>query len=280
MVTNFLTKLRRAQEQRDSWLCIGLEPGWDQLPAGVDLLMFSQQLIEATTEFASAYRIGLSFYLTHENGLEVLGQVIKTIPDDIPIILDGKFGSVGDMASHEARLAYQVLGVDAVTVNPYAGADVVIPFLCPDKTVFVLIRSGNTTASDFQLWPNEQAPFFRYVAAQCNTLAGQYPGQMGLEVAATQPRDLARIRSWVPKLPFLIPGGGVRGSDLTQSIKKGITQDGIGPLMSVSRSIIYASRTSDFADAAHTAAHDWVQHIRSVKATYRGDEAEQKMADQ
>src|SRR5690606_38846251 len=96
--------------------------------------------------------------------------------------------------------------------------------------------------------------------------ADKYPDQIGLGVAATQARDLGRIRCWAPSLPFLIPGLGAQGGDLDTSVEQGLSRDGTGPLLSVTRSIIYASTGDDFAEAARQAAHDWSQRIRLTRA--------------
>jgi len=170
------------------------------------------------------------------------------------------------LAAHYAEAAFDVFGADAVTVSPYVGMDAVIPLLqYDDKAVFVLVRSANTTSNDFQLWPSEQAPLFRYVTAQVNTLATRYPEQLGIGVSATQPRDLKRLRCWAPTLPFLIPGVGEQEGDFALATEHGTTVTGIGPVISVGRSIVYASQGADFAQAAHEAARDWVMRLRVAR---------------
>jgi orotidine-5'-phosphate decarboxylase len=194
------------------------------------------------------------------------------VPDDIPVILDAKFGDISYTAEHYAKAAFEVLGADAVTITPYVGMDAVTPLLAyPDRTVFVLVRSTNTTGNDFQLWPSERAPLYRFVTAQLNTLARQYPNQIGLIVASTQPHDLALIRSWAPSLPFLIPGIGVQQGDLNTAVQHGVSRTGIGPLIGVGRAIIYASQNADFASAARDVARDWVSQIRAAREQVHED---------
>lgn len=265
----FTEKLRDAQVLNDSWLCIGLDPSPDQMPPSVDILTFGKNIIDATVDHICAYKPNLAFYLHYgAAGIQALEETIAHIPKNIPVVLDANFGNIGYTASHNASAAFETFGVDAVTVTPYVGMDAVVPFLAyPGKMVFVVVRSSNTTGNDFQCWPNNNAPLFRFVTAQLNTLADDYPGQVGIGVAATQSRDLAQIRSWAPGLPFLIPGLGMQGGDLNLAIEQGITRDGIGPLISVSRSIIYASNGSDYAEAARAATSDWVNHIRQALET-------------
>lgn len=267
MAATFVEKLQAVQKHHNSWLCIGLDPSADQMPAGVDVSTFSKRLIDTTADLVCAYKPNLAFYMSFGiEGLQALQEIIAYIPPEIPVVLDAKFGDISHTAAHYASYAYNVLGADAVTVNPYVGMDAVTPFLEDSrKMAFVLVRSSNTTGNDFQLWPSQTAPLFRFVTAQLNTLSRQYPDQLGVGVAATQPRDLGRIRSWAPTLPFLIPGLGEQGGDLAAACEQGLTRMGIGPLMSVTRSIIYASQGNNFAEAARDAAQDWLRRIREVQ---------------
>jgi orotidine-5'-phosphate decarboxylase len=266
----FIDKVQAAQGKKDSWLCVGLDPSPELMPAGVDLVTFGRQIIEATADFACAYKFNLMFYLAYGvDGPHMLRDTLAYVPDDIPVILDAKFGDISYTAEHYAKAAFDVLNADAVTITPYVGMDAVTPLLAyPDRMVFVLVRSTNTTSNDFQLWPSERAPLYRFVTAQLNTLARQYPHQIGLIVASTQPHDLALIRSWAPTLPFLIPGIGVQQGDLNSAVQHGISRDGIGPLIGVGRGIIYASRNADFASVARELARDWVNQIRAARAQY------------
>ncbi len=266
----FIQKLHAAQQQQNSWLCVGLDPTPELMPPGIDLLTFGKRIIEATAEFACAYKPNLMFYLGYgPDGIHALQETINIVPRDIPVILDAKFGDIAYTAEHYARAAFDVLNADAVTITPYVGMDAVTPLLAyPARMVFVLVRSTNVTGNDFQLWPSDRAPLYRFVTAQLNTLARKHPDQIGLVVGATQPRDLSQIRSWAPTLPFLIPGIGVQQGDLAVAVEHGVTRTGIGPLIGVARSIIYASQGADFADAAYASARDWVQRIREMAARY------------
>lgn len=270
MTTTFLDTLSAVQRQRDTWLCIGLDPTPSLLPDGVDLTAFGKAIIDATLDYACAYKPNLMFYLAYgAEGIRALQDTIAHIPDDTPVILDAKFGDISYTAQHYARTAYDVLGADAVTVSPYAGMDAVTPLLdYPDKMTFVLVRSSNTSGNDFQLWPTKRAPLYRFVTAQINTLARQHPGQLGMIVSATQPHDLVLLRSWAPSIPFLIPGLGAQEGDLDTAVQHGKTRHGIGPVISVTRAIIYASSGADFAEAAHQAAQTWRSRIHEVCRAY------------
>lgn len=270
MAQSFVDRLRAAQEARDTWLCVGLDPTPALMPAGVDLLEFGRAIVKATLEYACAYKPNLMFYLAYgAEGIRALQETIAYVPEDTVVILDAKFGDISYTAEHYARSAYDVLGADAVTVSPYAGMDAVTPLLdYPDKMAFVLVRSSNRTGNDFQLWPSERAPLYRFVTAQINTLARDHEDQLGMIVSATQPRDLVLLRSWAPSIPFLIPGLGVQEGDLDTAVQHGMTRSGLGPLISVTRAIIYAGTGPGYAEAARHAAADWAERIRVTRAAY------------
>ncbi len=270
MTESWVERLRRIQAERDTWLCVGLDPTSSLMPAGVSLRDFGRAIVDATVDHACAFKLNLMFYLSFGSaGLSALEETVAHIPGDMPIILDAKFGDIRYTAQHYAQAAFDVLGADAVTISPYVGMDAVIPLLGrPGKIVFVLVRSSNITGNDFQLWPSERAPLFRFVTAQINTLARDYADQLGMIVSATQPRDLALLRSWAPSIPFLIPGIGVQEGDLGTAVQHGMTRGGTGPLIGVARAIIYASSDRDYVTAARAAAAEWAGRIRAARAEH------------
>lgn len=266
-----IDQLRDAQQRNDSWLCVGLDPNPDLVPPGVSLDDFCRTIIDATYSLVCAFKFNQAFFLGYgPSGMAVLADMIAFVPDNIPVILDAKFGDIDYTAQQQVRIAYDVLKVRAVTLTPYVGIEGILPFLnSPDALAFVLVRSTNRFGNDFQTWPSAESPLFRYVTAEINTLEQRYPGQLGLSAAATLPRDLARIRSWAPNLPFLIPGIGVQEGDLRTAVQHGSARTGIGPIINISRAITYASRDRDFGRQAQAAARTWVEDIRRERAMLR-----------
>ncbi len=269
----FWSKLRRIQERRRSWLCVGLDPVLEQMPEIVrqakdPLTAFGRAIVEATADLACAYKPNLAFWLAHGMaGLSALQAVLQTVPEDVPIILDGKFGDIGHTAAQYARFAFDVLRADAVTVNPYLGLDGVRPFLeREDRGAFVLARTSNPSAPQVQDRTTAGRPLYEDVARIAREWDAAHPGACGLVVGATYPEELARLRAAVPDLPFLIPGLGAQGGDVEAAVRYGPTASGIGPIVNVSRAVLYASRGSDFAVAARAAAQRWVDMLREASA--------------
>jgi orotidine-5'-phosphate decarboxylase len=179
------------------------------------------------------------------------------------VILDAKFNDVGHSAVSYARAAFEVWGCDAVTVNPYLGLDGVEPFLSyEDRGVFVLARTSNPRARDLQDLRVDGEPLYLAVARQVQRWNRRK--NCGLVVGATFPQEMERLRRAVPELPFLMPGIGVQGGDLEAAILHGTTARGLGPIVAVSRSIVYASSTDDFAQEARSAAEELRREVDRI----------------
>jgi len=257
----FTHKLKEAQQRNDSWLCVGLDPVTERLPASVQtapdpLLQFGRAIVEHTVDLVCAYKPNLGFWLAEgAAGLAALQQLIEEMPSHIPVILDGKFNDVGHTAEAYARAAFETLGADSVTANPYLGLDTLRPFLsAEDRGVFLLARTSNPSAPDLQDLKVGDDPVYQRVAQLAARWDEELAGTCGLVVGATYPRELSIVRHIAPALPFLIPGIGAQGGNLEQAVLHGPATGGVGPIINSSRGIIYASSGSDFAEAAREAA--------------------------
>ena len=104
------------------------------------------------------------------------------------------------------------------------------------------------------------------VAEAAQGWARAYPEcTVGLVVGATYPHDIEALRQKAPGLPFLIPGIGAQGGTLEAAVRFGATADGLGPLISASRAVIYASSGEDYAHAARKAALQLKRDINSLR---------------
>lgn len=275
----FIEKLRAAQQRNRSYLCVGLDIVIANSPAPMHLydepmLPFARAIIEATQDLVCAYKPNLGFFLAEgAAGIVALERIVRSVPSHIPIILDGKFGDIGNTAEAYARGAFEQFNADAVTLAPYMGGDSVKPFLkYPGKAAFVLSRTSNANAGEFQNLAvagddaPDGEPMYERVARRASVWNAEGPGTCGLVVGATAPEEMASIRAIAPELPFLIPGVGAQGGDLAFAARHGRTRDGLGPVINASRSILYASRMTDFADAARAAALKMVEEMRAIMA--------------
>ena len=276
---SFGDKLAAAVAANQSLLCVGLDPDPAAFPAhfaagepGQALLDWGRRLIDQTADLVCCYKPNSAFYEQFgAAGWEALRQTIAAVPPQIPVLLDAKRGDIGSTAAAYARAAFDELGADAVTVNPYLGRDSIAPFLAyPGKTAFVLCYTSNPSAAAIQEFGQGQ-PLFEHIVQQA--MAWGEPGQIGLVVGATQPQALARVRALLAGRScwILAPGVGAQGGDLSAALAAGLDANGSGLLVPVSRHVIYA----DDPRAAAQRLRDEIEKGRKGEGE-RGGEGESR----
>jgi len=270
---NFTEKLTKAVRKNRSLLCVGLDPDPKLMPDKTGTLEFNKAIIDATSDLVCAYKLNLAFYEAQDNeGLDALKRTIEHIPDDIPVIGDAKRGDIGNTAKAYAKTLFSNFDFDAATVNPYLGFDSIEPFIqYHDKGVFILCRTSNAGALDFQSLRCETEDGYRSLfeivalkARQWNTY-----GNIGLVVGATYPEELKLIRQEHPDMLLLIPGIGAQGGDLALVVRYGVDAKGEKAIINSSRQIIYASREKDFAQAARKVASSLRDEINCHLSTLK-----------
>lgn len=255
---NFTEKLAAAVRKNKSLLCIGLDPDPKLMPEKIGIFEFNKAIIEATSDLVCAYKPNFAFYEAFGiEGLNALKRTVECIPDNIVTIADAKRSDIGNTAKAYARAIFDYYKFDATTVNPYLGFDSIEPFIqYRDKGIFILCRTSNASAVDFQSLhceiENKHRPLFEIVAlkaSEWNTY-----GNIGLVVGATYPEELRLIRQAYPDIPLLIPGIGTQGGDLALTVRYGVDARKEKTIINSSRQIIYASKGQNFAEAARHAA--------------------------
>jgi orotidine-5'-phosphate decarboxylase len=244
-VNNLITK-------KSTYLCIGLDPDMERIPAHLKyeknpIDLFIREIVEATQDLVVAYKANLAFYECEElNGWEALKNLCFMRPDDVLLILDGKRGDIANTSQKYASTYFDLLGADAVTLNPYMGFDSIEPFLQkPERGAFILTLTSNEGAADFQHLQIGTSSLHQYVARRVETW--NVHNNCGLVVGATDIEGLKILRRQIPQLPFLVPGVGAQGADMKEAIKYGRNKNGTGLLINVGRQIIYAGQEKDFA---------------------------------
>ena len=294
----FKEKLLGAAKANNSWLCVGLDPDISQItpqfgngPEAV--LKFNRAIIEATSDLVCAYKPNSAFYeALGIKGWELLGETIKSIPNNIPIILDFKRGDIGNTAKKYAISAFEIFGADAVTVNPYLGSDALDPFLqYAEKGIFVLCLTSNSSSTEIQkkliLLENEQgidglisqskdkAPsepstlstieIYKYIARL--TVGWNRNDNIGLVVGATAPSELESIREEIgDDMPILIPGVGAQGGDLQKALLAGSNSKGELAIINISRGIIYAGKDKTIYQDVRSAAESLRENMAEILA--------------
>lgn len=258
----FMPALADAWRQRNSLLCVGLDPDPARFPPhlrGRDDAIFSfcREIVDATADLVCCFKPQIAYFAAHwaEDQLEALIAHIHDRHPGTPVILDAKRGDIGSTADQYAIEAFERFRADAITVNPYMGRDSVEPYLAwPGKGVILLCRTSNAGGSDLQfLDVGGGERLFERVA---RLVADDWnaSGNCALVVGATFPNEIARVRAITGNMPLLVPGIGAQGGDVEATVRAGCTVDGGGLMINSSRAIIYAGSGEDFAAAAREAA--------------------------
>lgn len=255
----FTQHLRRIQEAKSSALCVGLDPDLRRIPSHLlhdrtpaeAVVVFCRAIVEATEPYACAFKVNVAFFeVLGAAGAEALATVLRYVPRAVLTVADAKRGDIGNSARFYAEAVYEGLGCDAVTVAPYMGRDSVTPFLeAAGRCAFVLARTSNPGAADFQERLVDGVPLYLHVARAASSWGDESEGEVGLVVGATAPEALDELRTACPDAPFLIPGVGAQGGDPAAVMDAAATRRG-RVLVNASRSILYASAGRDFAAAA------------------------------
>jgi orotidine-5'-phosphate decarboxylase len=180
-------------------------------------------------------------------------------------IADAKRGDIGSTAQAyaEAFLGDGDFACDAVTVNPYLGSDSIAPFVIHvkrERGLFVVVKSSNPSAGEFQDLATDGARAWEAVAARVRGWGDDWLGKSGLSsvgavVGATYPEHARRARELMPNAFILAPGYGAQGADPNDAVAAA-RPDGRGLIVSASRSVMYAfakqpgSRPGEAAAAA------------------------------
>lgn len=243
---NYLDKLRESSKEYKNVACMGLDPVLDvfpypelktekRIPSYFETL-FKEMKKRGTVPAAFKPNIGYYSILDKPREGEFSGSLaLKETLDllslyfpNIPVILDAKRGDIAKSSLNYAYEAFSCWKTDAVTVSPYMGSDSVIPFAFLDKGVYILDRTSNKGALDFQsrsvldrIDEREIFPLYMAVSHKIVEWANDNKG-LGAVVGATSLDELEEIASYYSgkEIPMLIPGVGSQGGSALMVIEK------------------------------------------------------------
>ena len=147
----------------------------------------------------------------------------------------------------------------------------------------MLCKTSNPGADQLQALPLGSEPLYLRVARQAVEWRDRTGfDNLGLVVGATDPQALARVREIAPDLWFLAPGVGAQGGDLSATFTAGLRADGMGILVTVSRSIARSSNPAvaarELRDEINVARHS-SRHRGQDRAPVRVRETSDKTKD-
>jgi orotidine-5'-phosphate decarboxylase len=255
----FNDRFDRILKQRESLVCVGLDPEPAKMPKPLRLLTerravakFLDGIVHATLPHAAAYKMQLASFLRYgSEGIALLEELTESIGPERLRILDLKANDIPNTMRLYRDAAFGRLGFDAVTVSPWFGWESFEPF-CEDTRhgFFVVGHSSNSGAPDFQEIPTPRGPLWQAVVAEVKEMALKH-GNAGVVIGATY-ADAARSAREIlgNGIPILAIGVGAQGGALTTAVREGVDARGRGLLVGASRSILYASNGPTWAKAA------------------------------
>ena len=243
--------------KKRSFLCVGLDTEAEKIPSFLlkekdPVFQFNKRIIDATHEYAVAYKPNVAFYECYgSKGWSSLDATVRYIKDNYPgifVIADAKRGDIGNTSKMYARAFLENMPFDAITVAPYMGEDSVSPFLSyDDKWVVILALTSNKGADDFQYHNEDGIKLFERVLTVSQKW-GTLNNTMYV-VGATRAEMLKDIRQIVPDHFLLVPGVGAQGGSLEDVARYGMNSR-CGLLVNSSRGIIFADNSVDFDKVA------------------------------
>lgn len=258
---------RNIREKR-SFLCVGLDSEIEKIPSSLSkskdpVFEFNRRIIDATHNYAVAYKPNVAFYECNgPGGWKSLQSTLDYIRKNYPgifVIADAKRGDIGNTSRMYAREFFETMDFDAVTVAPYVGEDSVTPFLTyKDKWVILLVLTSNKGADDFQYHNEDGIRLFERVL----TVSRKWGNTDNLMyvVGATRAEMLKDIRKIVPDHFLLVPGVGAQGGSLQEVAKYGLNSK-CGLIVNSSRGIIFADNTESFDKIAGEKAGEIQQEM-------------------
>jgi orotidine-5'-phosphate decarboxylase len=270
---HFADRVAEAVERKRSQLVVGLDPRPELLPvelrgdahlgrdrAAEACARFCSGLVDAVAPYAVAVKPQVAFFeALGSDGMRALEAVCAYARSaGLLVIADAKRGDIGstarayataflDGADGETPLS------DAMTVSPYLGRDSLEPFLLACKRrgsgLFCLVKTSNAGGAEIQdLTLSDGHPLWHHVARLVDDWGEDLVGERGLSslgavVGATYPRAVGEARRLLPKSILLLLGIGAQGAT-PADVARAFTSGPASALVSVSRAVIYAFRSS------------------------------------
>lgn len=252
---SYSEKLSARIRTTGSRLCVGLDPRPEAHDG--DPGEFLREVIAESLPFAAAFKPNAAYFeAMGRRGHELLEEIRALVPSDVPLILDAKRGDIGETQRYYARAAFDVLGADAITLNPYMGFDTLEPFLGQDgKGLYLLAVTSNAGAADLERQQLADGREVFELVLDFATRAADAPASVGFVVGLTNtsPDLLSKFGNH----PLLIPGLGAQGGELDAWGRAGRAAPDV---INVSRGILYAEPGKSFAEKAEFYARLIARH--------------------
>jgi orotidine-5'-phosphate decarboxylase len=252
---------------------VGIDPRPEELPPGflekfpsdregvtAALERFGCDVVDVVSPLVAAVKFQAAFYEAYgPAGYAALHDTVDYARSKgLIVILDVKRNDIGSTAEAYARgyLGKVPIGeafesswqADAITINPYLGSDGVNPFVKlaarEHKGLFILVRTSNNSAGEFQDLVADGRKLYQHVAERVARWGAAHRGESGYSlvgavVGATYPQQLAELRQSLPGVLLLVPGYGTQGASSLE-VAPAFDENGLGAIVNNSRGITFA----------------------------------------
>ncbi len=284
-----IDRLYEVIEQKGN-ICVGLDSRLEFIPSSIKkkysdinkiIFEFNKKIIDETIDLVAIYKPQIAYYEAYGiEGLIAYRNTLQYIKEK------GSF-SIGDIKRCDISSTAEMYGkahfdgefeADFITLSPYMGMDSITPYLKyieeKDKGIFVLVRTSNPGAKDFEYLNVEGEPLYYQVGDKLQELASKYKGKygyspIGLVVGGTHTDEAEEIRNRYKDMFFLIPGyghQGAKGSDVNLYLNRGN-----GGVVNSSRGIITNYKNyEDGEENFHKYAREAVLKMKEDLSSARG----------
>lgn len=300
-----INKLTAKIQKTKAPIVVGLDPMLNYIPKHIQekafkefgetlegaaeaIWQFNKEIVDKTYDLIPAVKPQIAMY--EQFGIPGIMAFKKTVDycksKDLVVIGDIKRGDIGSTSAAYAtgHIGKVQIGAnkiapfdeDFVTLNPYMGADSIMPFIdvCKEekKGLFILVKTSNPSSGDFQDQMVGDRPVYELVGEKVaqwgETCMGDSYSYVGAVVGATYPEMGKTLRKIMPKAYILVPGYGAQGGQ-GKDLVHFFNEDGLGAIVNSSRGIIAAYKQEkyakfgeeNFADASRAAAEDMIADI-------------------
>ncbi|MFQ9998684.1 MAG: orotidine-5'-phosphate decarboxylase, partial [Anaerococcus obesiensis] len=220
--------------EENGFVCVGLDTSLDYIPEKMkknksvseQLFDFNKEIIDNTKDVCAIYKVQIAYYESYGiEGMLAYKNTLKYLRENgLLSIADVKRSDIAQSASQYAKAHFSGdFEADFMTLNPYMGMDSISPYLefikNKDKGVFVLLRTSNPGANDFEcLRLKDDSELFYTIGDKLKELNDKLIddsgyGPIGLVVGATHKEEVEKIRQRYNNMFFLIPGFGAQKAD-------------------------------------------------------------------
>ena len=279
---NFFERLEHSAIRSNNLVCMGMDPDLSRIPLQVSqyeaLITFYLDILEEMHRqgvFPSMVKPNSAYF--EQYGLDGFRALAKIISEYRKaghlVLLDAKRGDIDRTNRAYARAAFEELGADALTVNPYMGVESLEPFmeyLSEGRGIYVLARTSNPGAKDFQEKLIDGEALYERVV---RSFSQQGRAGVGFVMGGTSPSSMQTILQKLQKsnqpTSLLIPGFGAQGASVEQvmGLFRDFPKTRLLHRLNASSSINYAwqnaqTKPEEYASAAVHALRDLISKCK------------------